>query len=195
MNIDEYRQPGHIIEKLIYHRWSPRAMSGEPISEADLMRLFEAARWAPSSYNAQHWAFFYARRNSAHWDTYFDLLVAANQQWVQHAAALIVIASRNFFEHNNEPARTHSFDTGAAAQNLALQASAMGLVCHAMQGFSYERAATTVGIADLDFSVEAMLAIGWPGAATNLPEAMQQREFPSDRKPLTKIAFEGVFQP
>jgi Nitroreductase family len=43
----------------ILHRWSPRAMSGEPISQEELMTILEAARWAPSSYNNQPWHFVY----------------------------------------------------------------------------------------------------------------------------------------
>ncbi len=42
-----------------------------------IMSLFEAARWAPSSFNNQPWRFIYAKRNTEYWDSLFNLL--ANQ--------------------------------------------------------------------------------------------------------------------
>ena len=73
--VREHRKPGHEIAPLILNRWSPRAMTGEPLSDAELMPLFEAARWAPSSFNSQLWKFLYAKRDTAHWDA-FSVLVA-----------------------------------------------------------------------------------------------------------------------
>lgn len=117
----------HEILDLILNRWSPRAMSGETISDKELMSLFEAARWAPSSYNNQPWRFIYAKRGTEHWNTLFNLLVDANKEWANKAAVLIVVVSANNFVYNNKPSRTHSFDTGAAWENLALQGYAQGL--------------------------------------------------------------------
>jgi nitroreductase len=73
----EIRKADFPIERFLLDRWSPRAMSGEEISREELMRLFEAARWAPSSFNAQQWRALYARRGTEHWQTFFDLLVEA----------------------------------------------------------------------------------------------------------------------
>src|SRR5881394_2545176 len=75
------RKAGHQIEPFLIDRWSPRAMSGEEISREELMQLFEAARWAPSSFNAQQWQALYGRRGTEHWTTFFDLLVEANKSW------------------------------------------------------------------------------------------------------------------
>ncbi len=136
----EIRKADHSIEKLLIDRWSPRAMSGEEISEEELMRLFEAARWAPSSFNAQQWRALYARRGTEHWQTFFELLVDANKAWAKNAAVLVVFISRKFFDHNDEPSVTHSYDAGAAWENFALQGFHQGLVVHGMQGFDYERA-------------------------------------------------------
>jgi nitroreductase len=84
----EIRKADHEIEPFLLDRWSPRAMSGEEISQEELMRLFEAARWAPSSFNAQQWRALYARRGTEHWQTFFDLLVDANKAWAKNAAVL-----------------------------------------------------------------------------------------------------------
>ena len=83
----EKRKADHPIDKLFLDRWSPRAMTGETVSDNDLMSLFEAARWAPSSYNHQPWRMLYARRDSEHWPLFFDLLVEFNQSWAKNAGA------------------------------------------------------------------------------------------------------------
>ena len=113
----EVRKADHAM-KLLLDRWSPRAMSGEEISEEGLMRLFEAARWAPSSFNTQQWRALYARRGTEHWQTFFDLLVDANKAWAKNAAVLVVFISRRNFDHNDEPSVTHSYDCGAASENF-----------------------------------------------------------------------------
>jgi nitroreductase len=193
INASQHRNAGHAVDQLFPDRWSPRALSGEPIAEEELMALFEAARWAPSSNNNQPWRILYARRESAHWPIFLDLLVDANRLWAQHAAALLVFISKTTFDHNGQPSITHSFDTGAAWQNLALQGFMKGLVVHGMQGFSYSRAKTELHIPD-DFQVEAMAAIGRPGRIEDLPENLRQREIPSGRKALSEIVCEGSFK-
>lgn len=189
----EVRKADFFIEPLLLDRWSPRAMSGEEISRDELMRLFEAARWAPSSFNAQQWRALYARRNTEHWQTFFDLLVDANKSWAKNAAVLVVFISRKNFEHNEEPSVTHSYDCGAAWENFVLQGFQQGLVVHGMQGFDYERARTELRIPD-EFQIEAMTAVGKPGAKESLPEKLRQRESPNDRRKLSESVFEGSFR-
>lgn len=189
----EIRKADFLIEPLLLDRWSPRAMSGEEIAEEELMRLFEAARWAPSSFNAQQWRALYARRGTEHWPLFFDLLVEANKSWAKNAAALVVFISRKTFEHDGEPSITHSYDTGAAWENFALQGFHQNLVVHGMQGFDYERARKDLRIPD-EFQVEAMAAVGRPGAKDLLPEKLQKRESPSDRRKLTESICEGSFR-
>jgi nitroreductase len=180
------------VDRLFLDRWSPRAMSGEPIDESALTVLFEAARWAPSSGNAQPWRILYARRDTPAWPTFVGLLVPSNQVWAQHAAALLVFISRHIFERNGRPSVTHAFDTGAAWENLALQGTLRGFVVHGMEGFDYERARNELGIPQ-EFQVQAMIAIGKPGAKENLPEHLQKRETPNDRRPLAQTVREGKF--
>jgi nitroreductase len=192
IDIAAHRQQDHNIAPLFVNRWSPRAMSGEELSEAELMPLFEAARWAPSSYNNQPWRFLYARRNTPHWPVFFDLLIEGNQRWATNAAALVVIVSSTRLERDGSFARTHTFDAGASWENLALQATASGLVVHGMQGFDYDKAKRVLGVPD-GFEVEAMVAIGKPGRIEDLSERLQAREVPSPRKSLAEIVFEGGF--
>jgi nitroreductase len=185
------RIPDHEIHPQFVERWSPRAMNGEPLSEAELMRLFEAARWAPSSSNAQPWRFVYARAGTHHFDRLFELLAEANRAWCARAGALIVVLSKTTFD-NGRPMRTHSYDTGAAWMSLALQGSQMGLVVHGMAGFDYDRARVDLGVPE-DYAVEAMIAAGHPGKIEDLPETHRPREKPSPRRPARESVFEGRF--
>jgi nitroreductase len=188
----EIRKADFSIEPPLLDRWSPRAMSGEEISREELMQLFEAARWAPSSFNAQQWRALYGRRGTEHWTTFFELLVEANKSWAKNAAVLVLFISRKTFEHNNEPSITHSYDTGAAWENFALQGFRQNLVVHGMEGFDYESARIELRIPD-EFQVEAMVAVGRPGAKELLPEKLQKRESPNDRRKVTESIFEGPF--
>ena len=187
------RKPGYPINPLILNRWSPRSMTGEELGEHDIMSLFEAARWAPSSFNNQPWRFIYAKRSTGHWDKLFNLLVDANKLWAKNAALLVVVISRKNFEFNEKPARTHQFDTGSAWENLALEASSRGIVAHGMQGFDYEKAKTELRI-PADFEVMAMIAIGKRGSKENLPTELQDKEKPNDRKALKDIIMEGTYR-
>jgi nitroreductase len=188
----EVRKADYPIEPLLLDRWSPRAMSGEAISIEELMILFEAARWAPSSFNAQQWRALYAKRDTSHWQTFFDLLVDANKVWAKDAGVLVVFISRKNFDHNNEPSITHSYDAGAAWENFALQGFRQGLVVHGMEGFDYQRARQELRIPE-EFDVLAMAAVGRPGSKDSLPEKLRARESPNDRRKLSDSVFEGPF--
>ncbi len=185
------RQIDHPVEPIFPNRWSPRAMNGAHITQETLNSLFEAARWAPSSSNNQPWRFIYALRSSDAWPAFIELLFPNNQTWCKQAAALILMVSKQTFE-NGKPSLTHSFDCGAAWMSLALQGSLLGLVMHGMQGFDYGKAIEVVGLPD-GYSVEAICAVGYPGSAEDLPEALRVRELPSARKSVGEFAFEGKF--
>lgn len=187
------RKAEYPIMDIFLNRWSRRAMSGDPISEQELMSLFEAARWAPSSFNEQPWRFIYAKRNTRYWDRLFNLMIPFNQSWTKNAAILGVIISCNTLELSNKPARTYSFDTGAAWENLSLQGSINGLVVHGIEGFDYNRAKKELNIPD-DYTTEAMFAVGKPGKLEDLPPDLQEREKLSDRKKVEEFIFEGVFK-
>ncbi|MDP9633506.1 UNVERIFIED_ORG: nitroreductase [Ensifer adhaerens] len=191
------RIAGHPINPLFLERWSPRAYAGAEISEAELFGILEAARWAPSAYNAQPWHFIYARRGTEHWDKLFGILNAFNQSWAKEASALIFVLSKTSLlppgASEEVPSYTHSFDTGAAWGALALQAAYSGWQAHGMAGLDYDRARTELGVPS-DYRVEAAVAIGRIGDKAQLPEGLREREVPSPRKPLTEIVSEGRFE-
>lgn len=187
------RKSTYPINPLILRRWSPRSMTGEDIDNEEIMSLFEAARWAPSSYNNQPWRFIYAKRNTEHWDRLFNLLADGNRIWAKNSALLVVVISRKNFEYNEKPARTHQFDAGAAWENLALEAFSRGIVAHGMQGFDYDNARINLEIPP-DFEVMAMIAIGKKGHSESLSTELQEKEKLSDRKPLKDIVMEGIYR-
>jgi nitroreductase len=191
------RQSDHPIDKLFLERWSPRAFTGEEISEADLMTLFEAARWAPSSYNSQPWRFIYARKGTANFERFLNLLIPFNQSWAKNASALVVLASSSLMKVPGKdapvPSHSHSMDAGAAWGFLTLQATLSGWHTHGMVGFDIEKAFAELGLPE-GYRVEQCFAIGKIADKSTLPEAMAAREAPSPRNPLSSIAMEGSFK-
>ncbi len=191
-----FRTADHEIADIFLERWSPRAFTEEEIPEADLFSMFEAARWAPSSYNSQPWVFIYARRSSAHWGKLLGLLNEFNQSWAKRAGALVVIASNSVMlppgAEKPVPSHSHSFDAGAAWGAFALQGAMLGWHAHGMAGFDMQRAFAELGLPQ-GYRVEAAAAVGRLGDKSILPEAMQARETPSPRKPIGEFAFEGKF--
>lgn len=187
------REPGYGISPILLNRWSPRAMTGESLSDDELMPLFEAARWAPSAFNGQLWRFIYAKKGTCHWERFFGLLSEGNRRWCKNAAALVVIAARKLFEYKDRPSRTYAFDCGSAWENLALEGSARGLVVHGMSGFDYDRARKELGLPE-EYEIMAMCAIGRRAPKETLPDDLAAKEEPSGRRPLDEIIMEGMFK-
>ncbi len=190
------RVADHEIDPVFLARWSPRAFTGEPIPESVLLSMLEAARWAPSSYNAQPWRFLYARRDTAHWDKFLGLLNEFNQSWAKTASALIIVVSEETMLPPGQTARvpyySHSFDAGAAWGYLALQGTRLGWYTHGMVGIEMEKIRAELAV-PAGMRIEAAIAVGKLGDKTQLPAFLQEREAPSPRMPVAEIAFEGGF--
>ncbi len=176
-------------------RWSPRAFDGTALAPADLMCLFEAARWAPSAFNVQPWRFLYATRDDEQWQRFLGLLVPFNQSWARNAGALIIVLSDSLTTDPDgglKQSHSNSFDAGAAWGNLALQAYRMGLHSHAMTGIDLDAVRNTLSVPER-YRVECSIAVGRIGNATTLPESLRGREMPSGRRTVAEIAFAGDF--
>lgn len=190
------RHPSAPIDPQFTQRWSPRAFTGEPIAHADLMSLFEAARWAPSTSNTQPWRFVYGTVGTPGFDAIFGTLVAFNQGWAKKASALIAIcsATESVAPGTTEakPSPNHAFDTGAAWMSLALQAEKMGWRTHAMGGFDKEALRAALQVPDR-FAIQCVVAVGRHGDKSSLDAALQARELPNDRQPLSAMVQEGRF--
>ena len=190
------RHADHPVEPMFLERWSPRAFTGEEIPVETLMTMFEAARWAPSSYNSQPWRFIWGRRGTAHFETLLGLLTGPNPDWCRDASALVVVVSSETMTVAGKPepvpSRTHSFDAGSAWMSLALQAHTLGWYTHGMAGLNLSEAAEKLRV-PLGFAVEMAIAIGKRGDPSKLSDALRSRELPSNRKPLAETVFEGTF--
>lgn len=186
-----HRQSDHPIHPQFLERWSPRAFSETGVTEAEVLTVLEAARWAPSASNLQPWRFVYALKGTPEFDAFVATLVPFNQAWARNAGALIIAASVKTFD-GERPAAWHSFDTGAATAYLALQAHHLGLAAHGMGGFDADAAAEVLGLPDT-LKVEAVIALGRPGTADSLPEGYREREVPSTRQPLSEMVFKGRY--
>jgi len=182
------------LHDLLKRRWSPRAFSEQPVGPDMLLTFLDAARWAPSSSNEQPWRFVVAtKQEPADYDRLLACLLEGNRKWAYRAPVLMLSVARMDFEEDGRPNRHAFHDVGLATENLLLQVSALGLVAHPMAGFDIEKARADLKIPS-GYEPVAMIAVGYPGELSVLPDYLQQRELkPRERKPLTEIAFSGLW--
>ena len=182
----------HPVHDLIKERHSPRCFSGREVDAKTLASLFEAARWAPSSFNEQPWRFVIARReDKENFERILDLLSPGNQGWAQTARVLGISIAKKTFTRNGKPNRHALHDVGLASAMMAAQATAHGIGMHMMAGFDRERAQSELGIPE-DFDPVAAFALGYPEEPENLPDSERERvEKPRTRKPLDELLFGG----
>ncbi len=180
------------INELISKRWSPRAFdASKPVSHEQVIALLEAARWAPSCFGDQPWRFIVwdKNRDAATWQQALECLVPGNQAWAKDAPVLMLTCHDTLFGHNEKPNRWAAYDTGAAAENLCLQATSLGLVAHQMGGFDSAKTRETFAI-PAQYELMAMLALGYAGDANQLPDDLKERELAErKRKPLGELFF------
>lgn len=180
------------IHELLAGRWSPYAFDDRPVPEADLRSLFEAARWAPSSYNEQPWSYIVATKHDPEqFQRLLSCLVEGNQVWAKGAPVLVLGVVSLRFARNAKDNRAAVHDLGLAAGNLLLEATARGLFVHQMIGIVPEKARDVYKIPEGSEAWTA-LAIGYLGDPTNLPDRLRERDLaPRQRKPLSEFVFSG----
>ena len=185
----------HELHELIRRRWSPRAFAPTPVPDGVLAQLFEAARWAASSSNAQPWRFLLTRAGEASFQKLHACLSRGNQPWTERVPVLLLsVTDTVFAAKGDKPARdnpTAKHDLGLAAANLALQATALELYVHPMAGFDRDRVREVFAIPS-PYEPVTVTAIGYLADLDTLSEAERERErAPRSRKPLGDIVFEG----
>jgi nitroreductase len=180
------------IDPLLANRWSPRSFADRPVETAKLRQLFEAARWAASSYNDQPWYYLVAtREDPAAFQKMLSCLVEFNQGWAKFAPVLAISVARTTFQHDGSPNRHGHHDVGAASAMLALQAESLGLAVHQMAGFDANRARDTYHI-PAGYDPMAAIAIGYPGDPAALPDKLREREkAPRSRRPISDFVYAG----
>ncbi|HEY6675161.1 MAG TPA: nitroreductase family protein [Terrimicrobium sp.] len=178
------------IHELLTARWSPYAFEDRSVGDSDIHSLFEAARWAPSSYNEQPWSYIVARREEPEeFNKLLSCLVEANQEWAKAAPVLVLCVVTLRFTRNNKENRAAVHDLGLAAENLVLEATSRGLSVHQMIGIEPDKAREIYSIPEQSEAWTAM-AIGYRGEPTNLPEGLKERDLtPRTRKRLAEFVF------
>ncbi len=182
--------------KVILDRWSARAFADREVSPKDLATVFEAARWAASSYNEQPWRFIVGTRNSATYKKIFSTLIEFNKSWAGAAPVLILGVASTKFAHNGGDNRVALYDLGAAASYLTLQAAALGLTTHQMAGFDQDAVRKAFGIPE-DYVIGAVIALGYQGEPSKLADnQLVEREVaPRSRKPLNEFVLSDWGEP
>lgn len=183
----------HPLHELLRRRWSPRAFADRAVEPWKLLSVLEAARWAPSSGNAQPWRFFVAtKERPEEYERLFGCLSAGNRNWA-HAAPVLLLSVALLTRGNGKPNPTALHDLGLAAENLVLQATALDLQAHQMAGLDREAARAIYAIPD-DCEPVAALALGYPGDPATLPDDLRERELARRvRQPLAELVFSGRF--
>jgi len=180
------------IEEILKRRWSPRAFSDRMVEREKLQSLFEAARWAASSFNEQPWSFIVTtKENPEEYSALLSYLMEKNQQWAQLAPVLMVSVAKLNFEKNGRPNRHAFHDVGMAVGNLIVQATTLGLYVHQMAGFSVAQVRETYDLPE-GFEPVAAIAVGYPDDPNVLPESFREQEIaPRRRKTIDGFVFEA----
>jgi nitroreductase len=190
MNTRKQATPDHPVQPPVASRWSPYAFADRLVAAAELQSLFEAARWAASSYNEQPWRYIVATKsNPAEFEKLLDCLVEPNQAWAKAAPVLALGCVSVTFTRNGQPNATAEHDLGAASTTLALEATARGLFVHQMIGILPDKAREVFQIPE-GFKALTALAIGYVADPATLPDTLRQRDTAErTRRPLTEFVF------
>ncbi len=184
------------ITEVIANRWSGRAYDAEKaVTQQQIVSMLEAARWAPSCFGDQPWRLIVWDKNtdSTAWQQAFDCLVPGNQAWVKDAPILVLVCADTLFAHNQKPNRFAQYDTGAAAENLCLQAQALGLMAHQMGGYDADAARKAFNVPE-QYTLMAMISVGHPADVLSLTgEVLARETAPRSRKPLETLFFAGTW--
>lgn len=195
MSHPKVAQTDHDVHELIRSRWSPRAFDADRvIPRADLLRLFEAARWAPSSENAQPWRFIVVARDesSASWRGLTAALTGSNPTWAASAPVLIVTTVRLRFEGRDADNPMAFYDAGQAFALLVVQATALGLSVRQMAGFRHADVRAACQIPE-GFDPIVVSAVGYAGDPEGLANEKHRasEKQPRRRKSVADFVFEN----
>ena len=184
------------INETLANRWSGRAYdAAKKVSHEQTIALLEAARWAPSCFGDQPWRFIVWDKNTdaAAWQQAFDCLAPGNQSWVKDAPLLVLTCADTLFNHNQQPNRLAQYDTGAATENLCLQASSMGLMAHQMGGFSADKARAAFAIPG-QYILMAMVSVGYAADISTVEgDALARETAARTRRPLGELFYTGTW--
>ncbi len=180
----------HPIHELITNRWSPYKFADRIVSKEDLFSLFEAARWAPSSYNEQPWRFILATKDQPNeFEKLLSCLVPANQEWAKYASALVLGVSHLLFDRNGKENKAAIHDLGAAVSHLSFEATARGISVHQMIGIEPEIAKKAYNVPN-DYEVLTSFAIGYTDLSGDVSDELNERDqTPRERRKISEFVY------
>ena len=192
--MSKHATPDHPIHDLISTRWSPYNFSSRPVPREDLLSVFEAARWAASSFNEQPWRYVVATRDSPEdFERILGCLLEGNQAWARHAPVLALGCARSTFTRNDRYNRVALHDLGLASASLSLEATSRGVFVHQMAGLVPDRAREVFAIPD-QFEVVTALALGYRAESdTGDADLASRDERPRSRRTLSEFVFGGAW--
>jgi len=160
----------------IKERRSVRAYADEEVSEEDVERLIEAARWAPSAGNIQPWAFVVVKEVETKRKLSYATL---NQTFIQKAPVVIVVCAdvtRSSRIYGSRGEKLYSLqDTAAATENILLAAQELGLATCWLGAFRENEVAKAVK-APRNLRPVAMVAVGYPAERPATPQKRSVNE-------------------
>jgi nitroreductase len=189
--MDKPAETDHPIHDLLRRRWSPCCFDARPVEPEKLHSILEAARWAPSSFNEQPWAYLVATKdNGAEHQRLLSCLVEGNQVWAQSAPVLMISVAKKRLDRNGMENRFAWHDVGLASMSLVMQAMELGLFVHQMGGILPDKIRETYGVPE-GWDAVAGIAVGYLGDPEAAPEAAAKRDRGprSKRKPQLKFVF------
>ena len=194
LQLDKKAQTQYDIFPLLKMRWSPRTFSEQPLTKIEINQLFEAARWAASSYNRQPWRFIYATKGTEAYQKIVDCMSDFNKQWASKAPLLLLTAYKEKTDEGDD--NFHALhDLGLAMGNMSVQAQHMGIAIHHMAGIDWKKAQNIFNVPE-GFHITTAVAIGFYGGDLNtLPKDLQEQETSErTRNDIEDFAFEGTWE-
>ncbi|TVR41256.1 MAG: nitroreductase [Bacteroidia bacterium] len=181
------------IHPVLKKRWSPRAFRDQAVAKDQLQRIFEAARWAPSSHNDQPWRFILGTKGDDTWNKLYECMVDFNRKWAGNAPVLLLAVGKKISDKTGKDNPVFMYDVGQSMAYITFQLEHEGLVAHQMGGFSKDRATELFSI-PADHAPLVMMAIGYQDAPDTLPADFAKMEkAPRSRKPIGELVFSGSF--
>lgn len=181
------------IHPLLKRRWSPRSFTDQKIEKETLQRIFEAARWSPSSSNEQPWRFIVGVKGTPTWDHIFDTLVDFNQKWAHLVPVLAISIGKTTSSKSGKPSKIYKYDVGQSLSYITFQAMHEGIFVHQMGGFDASKAATLFSVPE-GFEPLTAFAMGYKGDPSLLKDNFEKMER-SERERISphEMIFENSF--
>ena len=191
--MDKPAKTNYDIHPLLKERWSPRSFTDQLVDKKSLQRIFEAARWTPSSSNDQPWRFILGIKGDKTWHMIMETLVEFNQKWAKLAPVLALSIGKKISDKNGKPSRTFTYDVGQSVAHITFQAMHEGLFVHQMGGFSAQKATEIFNIPE-EYQAITAFAIGHKGQPELLEDNFAEME-KSERKrrPASDFVFSETF--